>query len=214
MVTTDWFRKQAAMSIVQLGLLFAISAPVAIAIWVASRRRPPPAASLDATPDEMRESSPNGIGLSAETLDVEHAVREVANASHSAAHAQFVQIELAVHSDIKVRADPNALRVALETAMRIAIRATPGGQVLVTSERLGRQMRIRIVDDGMAADQGSRESLLHEVETLIALQGGSIVVEAIPGRGTSVTLRLPMPSGVSEEVTYSEEVSALARQAA
>jgi signal transduction histidine kinase len=213
-VTADRFWKQAAMSIVQLGLLFAISAPFAIAIWVASRRHSPSAVSLDAKADEMIELSLNCIGFSAETLDVEHAVREAANASYSEARAQFVQIELAMNSDIKVRVDPNALRVALETAMRIAIRATPGGQMLVTAAHLGHQMHIRIVDDGFTADQRSRESLLREVETLIALQGGSIVVEAIPGRGTSVTLRLPVQSGASAEVTYSDEVSALAQQAA
>ena len=214
MVMADRFWKQAAMSVVQSGLLFAVLAPFAIAIWVASRQRPLSAISQDATPDEIVELSPNGIGFSAETLDVEHAVREAANACHSVARAQFVHIELAVNSDIKVRVDPNALRVALETAMRIAIRATPGGQVLVTAAHLGRQMHIRIVDDGATADQRSRESLLREVETLIALQGGTIIVEATPGRGTSVTLRLPMQSDASAEVTYPEEVPALAQQAA
>jgi len=219
MVTANWFWKQAVMSIVQLGLLFAISVPFAVSIWVASRHQPLPAMGLDVTPDDTTALSLSGIGFNAVTMDVEHAVREAATASHAAARAKFVQVELALHADIlhsgiKIRVDPNALRVALETAMGVAIRATPGGQILVTAAPLGRQLHIRIVDDGMNADQRSRESLLRDVETLIALQGGSIVVDAMPGRGTSVTLRLPMPGDVSGAGECAEEVSALAQQEA
>jgi signal transduction histidine kinase len=197
------------MSNIHLGLLFAIFAPFAIASWVASRRLRKNEALM---PEDVVEIRPISLRFEAVTLDVESAVRGAADAVHTLARELGVRIELAVMPRTKVRVDPTALRVALEAAMRIAIRATPSGQVLVTATILGGQLHIRIVDDGTNTDQLSREGLVRETEVLISLQGGSIAVETRPGQGTAVTIRLPRPIEVSAEINEPENLSSLADQ--
>jgi len=202
------------MNIVQMGMLFAIFAPFALAIWVGSRRLPPVTADGDTTPDGTEEFPLNRMGFAAVTLDVVAAVKAAAEAAHSVARANFVLVELAVRPGTIVRTDPNVLQVALRAAIRTAIQATPGGQVLVTATPLGCQLLIRIVDDGVNTDQRSREVLLREAETLVALQGGSIAVETRRGHGTSVSVRLPLPYDASVEMAQPEEPHALTEQAA
>jgi signal transduction histidine kinase len=113
-----------------------------------------------------------------------------------------------------VHVDPGALRKALRETMLIAIRAAPGGQVLVTALTLGSQLHIRITDDGLGADQRDREMLTRSAEASIALQGGSIAVEVRPGHGTMVTVRLPLPGKAGEDVYVLKQLPVLAAQAA
>jgi signal transduction histidine kinase len=193
------------MSVVYLGLLLAICTPFGLAVWVASRHKPSAPMSQEAILDGLGEFPPARVSFAAETLDVEPAVRAAADALLPLAHANSVQMQLAVSQLIKVRVDPDALRFALRATIHTAIRATPGGQVLVTAVVNGGRLHIRIVDDGTGADQNSRESLAREASDLIALQGGSIMIEARRGRGTTVTMRLPLPTGPAEE----EETPAL-----
>jgi signal transduction histidine kinase len=202
------------MGVVQLGLLLAIAAPFVVAIWVAARRTPPVAAGRDAFLDRPDEFPPARVSFAAETLKVEPAVRAVADTLHAAARLHSVQIELAITPKLDVRVDPEALRYALRAMLQSAIRATNGGQVLVTALIVGSQTHIRVVDDGPETDQRARESLLREASDLIALQGGSIVVEARPGRGTVVTIRLPLPGEAAATADAADFVPALAKQAA
>jgi signal transduction histidine kinase len=95
---------------------------------------------------------------------------------------------------------PGTLGIALRQTMLTAIHAAAGGQVLVTAMALGSQLHIRVTDDGPGADQLNREALTREAQTLIALQGGSVVVEARPGKGTTVSIRLPLPSTAGQEI--------------
>ena len=202
------------MYIGQLGLLFATSAPFALAMLVASRHLPPVTADGDATPDAIGEFPQSRTGFEAVTLEVEAAVKAALEASHSMARATFVHVESAVLPGTIVRVDPNVLRAALRAAIQTAIQATPGGQILVTGTPLGGQLLIRIVDDGVNTDQRSREGLLREAEAMVTLQGGSISVEARRGHGTSVSMRLPLPYDVGAEMVHVEEPRALTEQAA
>jgi len=204
-------RGHATVSIVQLGLLFAIATPFALAAWIAHRRKPEVLLSADATPDSTAGSPLACAGFAAETLDIEPVVRVVADALSQLARTHTVHIELAVTPGLQAHIDPNALRLALRAAIFTAIRATPGGQVLVTGATVGGQSHIRVTDDGKDANQLTRESLARDAEELIALQGGSIAVDVTTGRGTTVTLRLP-PPGVSDGVL--DQSPALVRQAA
>lgn len=108
-------------------------------------------------------------------------------------------MQLAVKAGLQARVDPNALRIVLRTILLTAIRSSPGGDVLITASSLGRQLRIGVMDDAGQADQRTRESLAREAGELIALQGGSVIVEARPGRGTTVTIRLPSPAAPEGE---------------
>ena len=181
------------MSIVQLGLVFAICAPFILAIWVAFVHRPPLLVPEAASPDAIGEFALTHASFEAETIDLEQAVRTVADAVGDLSRARSVRVELAIRPGTKVRVDPNALRFALRSTVMNAICATPGGQVLIAATTLGSQLHVRITDDGANADQLAREGLARGATALIALQGGSIAIEARPGQGTTVTVRLPLP---------------------
>jgi signal transduction histidine kinase len=190
------------MSIVQLGLLFATLVPVVFAVRVAfSRRRP-----SQATGNAARHDMGGSVGCyltrprsDSETLDLARAVRAAADEVDGLAWAYFVGIDLAVDPGISLRADPTMSRAVLSSTIGTSVRAAPGGHVLVTAHVLREQAHIRIIDDGTSADQRSRESRLREPADLLALLGGSLAVEARPGRGTAVTIRLPLAGSDPEE---------------
>jgi signal transduction histidine kinase len=121
-----------------------------------------------------------------------------------------VRMQLAVGAAMIVPLHPSVLRMALRDTMLAAIDAAPGGHVLITAATLGRQLHIGIIDDGPGIDQQAREISMRQTETLIALQGGSIAIEARPGRGTAVTIRLPMPVSAESEASGSMPLPVLA----
>jgi signal transduction histidine kinase len=198
------------MNMVQLGLLIVICTPFALAILLASRRRMANHVIELAQPDELM---PVRFNFEAVILEVEPALRAVAEAAHPLARTLFVHVELAMRPGTRLRVDPIVFRAVLQAAIGVAIRATPGGQVLISGSTLGGQLHIRIVDDGTNTDQQYREGLIREASTLIALQGGSTIVEARSGLGTTVTLRLPLPRDVNAEPDEFDEVPDLADQA-
>ena len=178
------------MNSVQLGLLSAATAPFLLAIWAAFlNRQLAPAAVLDPPSGFL----PSGTRFAAETLNLAAMAQVVAEALEPLAHAHHVRICLAVPQGMTVRADPGALRMALRETLLTAMRATPGGQVMLSALTVGTESHIRITDDGAEARQQRRESMARGAEELIALQGGRLIVVARPGRGTTVTIRLPMP---------------------
>ncbi|MGD0432041.1 MAG: hypothetical protein ABSA58_13210 [Acetobacteraceae bacterium] len=204
------------MSIVQLGLLFAILAPIVFALRVAFSRRRPTQATGSVARHEI--GGPVGSHLTrphsgSETLDLAREVRAAADEVDGLAWAYFVGIDLAVDPGISLRADPTISRTVLSSTIGTAVRAAPGGHVLVTAHILRKQAHIRIIDDGVCADQRSRESQLREPADLLALLGGSLAVEARPGRGTAVTIRLPL-AGPGPEVNDPRAMRTLVEQEA
>jgi signal transduction histidine kinase len=199
------------MSVVQMGLLAAIVTPFALSIWVAFVHRPMVPNNFGAPVEAFGASALTRSGFAAETLDLEPIVRATAHALRDKASARSVRVQLAVDPGLKARVDRNSLQEALRTVVLTAVQATPGGQVLITGMSVGGQLHIRITDDGKNTDQRTRESLARDAEELIALQGGSVCVEARPGRATTVTIRLPLPGGNREELN---ESPAMADQAA
>jgi hypothetical protein len=200
------------MSMVQLGLLLALAAPFFVAVWVAFLHWPRGTGRADGTPAASGECVVRGLTrarFAAETLDIE---REVRNAVDDLASQHAVRLDMAVHQGSTVRIDPVILRTALRSLIDAAIRSATPGQVLITALTLGSQMHIRIVDDGADADQVSREIEAREPGELIALQGGSLAVEARPGQGTAVTIRLPIPGGAGPEADEFTETRTLAEQ--
>lgn len=190
------------MGIVQPGQWSALCAPFALAVWIAfTHQRRAMASKAPYAHTESAALDPTRIRFEAETVDLESALWETATALGSVARAHWVKIDVAVHAGMTVCVDPSALRIALREAMLSAIRRAAGGQVLVTAANLGSQLHIRVIDDGLGADQQGREMLMRGAEASIALQGGSIAVEARPGRGTTVVVRLPLPGDVRYKVS-------------
>ena len=205
------------MSIVQSGLPLALSMPFILAVWIAflHRRR----VTAYRNPPHAETAGGGGtlsdlILAAAPSVDLEVALREALAAADPVARSLWVRMNLAVDATKTVPIDPGALRIALRDIMLTAINAAPGGQVLVTAVTLGRQLHIRITDDGPGADQRLREASMCQTEAIIALQGGSIAIEARPGRGTSVAIRLPMSASAEPEADIAMQRPLLADQAA
>jgi signal transduction histidine kinase len=205
------------MSIVQSGLPLALSMPFILAAWIAFLHRQRDAKWPEVTPDvtaELRQDDTDAVGGAAAAVELEAALQEAVFMVDAAARSRWVRIELAIGVPMAVPANPSALRTALRDTMLTAINAAPGGQVLVTAATLGSQLHIRVTDDGQGTDQQLRETSMRQTGALIALRGGSIVVEARPGRGTSVTLRLPMPASAEPGAGDLVQLPVLADQAA
>ncbi len=200
------------MSVLQLGLLFAISAPFAAAVWIARQRT----RLASAYEDVSRERNVLGHGTRAvcgtEILDPEPVVREAADAMHDCARALFVHVDLAIFTGNRIRAEASALRIALQALILTAIHATPGGQVLVTGAALGDFLHIKIIDDGGNADPTIRQSRARDASELIAPLGGTIGVEATTGTGSTVTICLPLAGEFAVETNGLTEARDLAEQ--
>jgi hypothetical protein len=203
------------MSIVQSGLALALAMPfiLAVWIWIVFLHRQP-ATACATRPYTLAEACGADPHLVAPFVDLEAALRDVLVVVEAVARSRWVSMELAVDPAMTVSMDPSALRMALHDIMVTAINATLGGQVLVAAATFGRELHIRITYDGSGADQQCRETSMRRTEASIALQGGSIAIEARPGRGTTVTVRLPMPASAQQEACGSMQPTMLADQAA
>ena len=204
------------MSIVQLGWLLALGAPFALAACVARSHRRVLARHIAAGCPGPEADGPDTTGsrFESDTIELETAVRAAADALTHLARADWVRIDFAVARGMMVYVNPSALRTALQETMLTAIRATPGGHVLITAQVLGSQLHIRVTDDGPDTDQPYREALARGAEAVIALQGGSVNVDARSGQCTTVTLRLPLPAETAVETASAPRVAILASQAA
>jgi hypothetical protein len=190
-VCPDAREAHAAMSLFHLILLSATGAPFALATCAAFLRWQPSLTDAQVEFGQTATVRPRRMPFEAQTLQLPEVLRSVAHTLGALATARFVHILLAVNPGQTVHADPVALNAILLETIGTAVRAAPGGQVLVSVRPLGGQMHILVTDDDGSADQNLRESLARGAGDLIALQGGTIAVDARPGRGTTVTLRLP-----------------------
>jgi signal transduction histidine kinase len=205
------------MGIVQSGLPLALSMPFILATWIAFMHGHRAITRHDTTLSQTFESGqvdPADFRLTAASVDLEAALRDAVGTVAAVGRSRWVRIELAVDAAMTLPVDPNAFRMALRDSLLLAIDNATGGQVLVTAAALGSQLHIRITDDGPGIDQQVREASMRMGEALIALQGGSIAVEAQPGRGTTVTIRLPMPVTAEHQASGLVQLPVLANHAA
>jgi anti-sigma regulatory factor (Ser/Thr protein kinase) len=124
-------------------------------------------------------------------LDIATEARDVLARMATEAAGCLVQLEVAVQPGLAVHADRFALRAVLSQLVGNAIRHAAGGRVLLSASRLGGRVQIAVIDDGVGPDAVAQEAALREVVQLVALQGGTIEVEAQRGEGTTVLVRLP-----------------------
>lgn len=203
------------MSIVQFALPLALSMPFILAAWIAFVHRQRAVLGLGVTAAASAELSPGDpvdARIAATEVDLEAVLREAVALLESPARSLWVRIELALGTMVPmtVPVNPGVLRTALRDTMLTAINAAPGGQLLITTATLGSRLHIRVTDDGPGTDEQDRASSLRRTEASIVLQGGSVAVEARQGRGTSVTIRLPMPVSREREAGVSVPLPVLA----
>jgi hypothetical protein len=197
------------MSIVQSGLLLAVLIPFLLVIWIAFGHRHRFTVDQDYTTYTAFEDDPTDQCFDA-ISDLNAVLRDTVLAVNSLARSKWVRIESALQTPMIVPMNANVLRTALDSVLRTAIHATPGGQVLVTATMSGSQVCIRITDEGPGTDQQARETSMRRIEASLPVQGGSILVEARPGRGTTVTITAPLFSALDRPVSEPEQLPVLA----
>ena len=128
-------------------------------------------------------------------LDVAAEAREVLQQMAAEAAGNLVHLEYAVQTDLSVHADRLALQTVLGKLVGNAVRRAPCGRVLLSAMRHGGRVQIAVSDDGTATDAAIQQAALRDMSELVALQGGTIEVEAQTGAGTTVLVRLPQQLG-------------------
>ena len=107
----------------------------------------------------------------------------------------------------KIPADWDHLQAAVVNLLRNAGESTPaGGQVLVSSLRDGDDVLIRVTDTGsgiapelqsrifepyFTTKQSGSGLGLMITQRIVRAHGGEVVLESAPGRGLTLTIRLP-----------------------
>jgi signal transduction histidine kinase len=128
--------------------------------------------------------------------------------------ARSRDLEIELHCPLgigEIVADERRLKQALFNLISNAIKFTlPGGVISIEAERRGSELLLTVADTGIdipASEQsrvlGSFERSTRQpgtglglslVKRLIELHGGTVTMEATPGRGTKVICRVPSPT--------------------
>ncbi|MBV9252308.1 MAG: HAMP domain-containing histidine kinase [Acetobacteraceae bacterium] len=140
--------------------------------------------------------------FSTDRVSVDSIIREVLRSASNQAGRYSVRLELAVPPGLEARTDPRVLRQVLGDLVGLAIPDATGGRVLVAAGLHGGRVQISVSDDGIAATEKARKPRLRDVGSLIALQGGTIEMDARSGEGTTVLIRLPEPGPITAEVSH------------
>ncbi|MCG6859150.1 MAG: PAS domain-containing sensor histidine kinase [Salaquimonas sp.] len=148
--------------------------------------------------------------------------------------AQTREIEL-VTSDLvdlpEIIADERAIKQVVINLLSNAVKfAETGGRVEVTASRVGRNVMIAVADDGIGISPEHMASLgqpfyqadskydrkyegtglgLSVVCGLVELHGGKVEFDSHKGKGTTVTVTLPINSGEARPVPASEKIEVL-----
>ncbi len=116
-----------------------------------------------------------------------------------------------------VSGDPVRLGRAVRHLLDNAIKfSEPGGQVTVRAARMGREIQVSVSDQGPGIPREEQQHIFepfvqvdssitrrHEgtglglamVSRIVELHGGSVDVDSAPGRGSTFSIRLPLPEG-------------------
>lgn len=176
---------QAVLCSSVLGVLLA--GGIAVAIWRRSRRslkRQGPPRLPAQFPLEQAALQHSVLHVAAEAAAVLQGLQNLAT-------QQFVRLEMAIQPGLAMVGDQRAFRETLGELARSAIEQAPCGCVLLTAARVGCRVHVSVLDDGPGADTATRLTRLRHAQLLVALQGGSLEINARPGEGTTVIVRLP-----------------------
>jgi signal transduction histidine kinase len=146
--------------------------------------------------------------LAPREMDLAGGVRDVVEAARAMAEARGVSLAFEAAGSGLAVADAVQLRHAVENLVRNAIEATPpGGAVTVTvaTAAKGHSIDVRDTGSGIAAEDLPKVFDLYfttkadgtgvglaVTQQIVSAHGGTIEVESAPGRGTRMTVRLPL----------------------
>jgi len=151
--------------------------------------------------------------LAVQSLEAAAQLRTVAEFYQPLAEEQA--IALSCEGDCRLTADPGLVRRALSNLLSNALRCTPaGGSVILsagsvrddasvlrvtdTGTGIAREHLPRLgdrfyrVDPSRADGYGGAGLGLAIVRSIMSLHGGELLIESVPGRGTTVSLIFPM----------------------
>ena len=152
---------------------------------------------------------PGQAAFSAESVDLGAELHVALEQRMALAARRFAVFKIVIQPQLLSHVDSGAVRAVLSDLIDGAMAHTGTGQVLVTAVRQGPRIQITVTDDGDGA--AMRAVDLRRAVELTALHGGSLDINARPGLGTAVTLRLPV--SVSENRPGVHDPSAAARAA-
>jgi signal transduction histidine kinase len=129
--------------------------------------------------------------FAAGVLDVALEAMAVMRQFECFAAERYVALELAVQPGLAVRTDARVFREIVGDLVSHAIEQSPCGRVLLGAAHIGGRVQITVSDEAAHSDRALRASELRPAERLAALQGATLEIDARPGQGTTVVLRLP-----------------------
>lgn len=126
--------------------------------------------------------------------DALHSLRDVLEAACKSARTTGLTITLEIHDDAAL--DDRAARVlrdAIVEALRNVRRHSGGADAHVEGVDQGREVRVRVSDDGagISATSPERFGISEGMRASMASIGGWCDIDSSPGRGTLVTLTVP-----------------------
>ncbi len=149
-----------------------------------------------------------------EKLSVAAAIEECAKAIAGHARERRIKVSAEVPGDLPtIYADRRAIKQILLNLLTNALKFTPtGGRVAVTANASARDTVITVADTGVGIDEGRIATLVKPFErgrpdpyvssggvglglaitrSLVELHDGTLAIMSEPGKGTTVTVRLP-----------------------
>lgn len=135
-----------------------------------------------------------------DTVDVKTLLGNVLGLVRERARQRNIKIEFDCPADIGwLVADEKRLKQSLYNLISIAIHSTPpGGKVAILITRNENDMAFEITDGGPGVADYDVPPGVALVTRFIELHGGTVVIQARPGKGTSITCRLPIDAPALE----------------
>ena len=144
-------------------------------------------------------------------VDLAELLRQSAGLLAASARRQGVDVALDAPPELVADADANLIKQAVLNVTRNALQAMPGGGSLrLALVQNGRRVEVRVADTGGGIAPEHLDRIfdpffttkpdgtglgLSIVHGIVQRHGGEVDVESDVGRGTTVTLRLPLRSG-------------------
>ncbi len=146
--------------------------------------------------------------LAPRVTDLAAEVGTIVDSLRALSESRGVKLEIEAGTAGAAVCDPGQLRQAVDNLVRNAIEATPaGGQVTVIaqSDSEGHTIEVRDTGAGIAAEDLPKVFDLYfttkphgtgvglaVTQQIVSAHGGTIEVDSAPGRGTRMTIRLPL----------------------
>jgi signal transduction histidine kinase len=146
--------------------------------------------------------------LAPRDTDLAAEAKEIADSLRALAESRGVKLEVETGTAGTAVCDPGQLRQAVDNLVRNAIEATPEGghvSVIAASDSKGHTIDVRDSGVGIAAEDLPKVFDLYfttkphgtgvglaVTQQIVSAHGGTIEVDSAPGRGTRMTIRLPL----------------------